>query len=75
MSNFSAMEIEMPKCLTKLGRKYGWSPLVEADYMGNRYLGDFNERVESGKDDHIAERLYAKGQFWIDRYNKLAGNA
>jgi hypothetical protein len=65
----------MTKCLTKVGRSYGWTPLVEADVMGNQYLGDYNERVEAGKDDRTAERLYAKGQFWLDRYNKLAGNA
>ena len=65
----------MTKCLTKDGRRLGYSPLLEADLEGQRYLGDYNERVEAGKDDHIAERLYAKGQFWLDRYNKLAGNA
>jgi hypothetical protein len=43
--------------------------------MGGRYLADYNERVEAGKTDHIAERLYSKGQFWLDRYNKLAGNS
>lgn len=65
----------MPKCLTVLGRKCGWSPLVEADVMASRYLGNYNERIEDGKDDHIAERLYAKGQFWHDRYTKLNGDA
>lgn len=50
--------------------------ILEADDRGNRYLGDFNERVERlGREDRIAERLYAKGQFWLDRYNKLVGNA
>jgi hypothetical protein len=28
-----------------------------------------------GREDLTATRLYAKGQFWLDRYNKLAGNA
>ena len=66
----------MAKCLTKIGRLNGWSPLVEADVMGCQFLGDFNERVEFlGYEDAKAERLYARGQFWLDRYNKLAGNA
>jgi hypothetical protein len=66
----------MAACMTKLGRKMGWDPMVEADDMGNRYLGDYNERVERlGYEDSVAQRLYAKGQFWLDRYNKLAGNA
>lgn len=65
----------MAKCITKLGRKMGWDPIVEADTEGNRYLGDFNERVERmGFEDAIAAKLYAKGQFWLDRYNKLTGN-
>ncbi len=66
----------MTKCITKIARQNGWTPLVEADVMGNQYLGDFNERVERlGHEDAIAEKLYAKGQFWLDRYNKLAGNS
>lgn len=70
------VKTEMAKCLTKLGRAMGWSPLVEADVEGNRYLGDYNERIERlGREDDKARRLYAKGQFWLDRYNKLAGNA
>jgi hypothetical protein len=66
----------MSKCLTKLGRQCGFTPLVEADMEGNRYLGDYNERIERmGYEDMIAAKLYAKGQFWLDRYNKLAGNS
>ncbi len=64
----------MTKCITKLGRKMGWSPVLEAEQEGSRYLGDANEASERG--DHAkAERLYDKAQFWLDRYNKLAGNA
>ncbi len=78
MAKTIAQEVktQMAKCLTKLGRIHGWSPLVEADGEGQRYLADYNERVERmGFEDAKAERLYAKGQFWLDRYNKLAGNA
>lgn len=64
----------MAKCMTKEGRKMGWSPLVEADMEGCRYLADANEASERGQHDK-AERLYTKGQFWLDRYNRLAGNA
>lgn len=75
MSNFCET-IEMAKCLTKLGRMTGMDPILEADIEGNRYLGAFNERVERmGYEDAKAERLYAKGQFWLDRYNRLSGNA
>lgn len=66
----------MSKCMTKLGRALGDVPLVEADCMGNQYLGDYNERVERlGYEDGVAQKLLAKGQFWLDRYNKLAGNS
>lgn len=75
MSNFCETA-EMAKCLTKLGRRTGMDPVLEADLEGQRYLADFNERIERmGREDKIAERLYAKGQFWLDRYNRLAGNA
>lgn len=50
--------------------------ILEADFWGNKYLGDFNELVESGYPENgpKAEELYRKGQFWLDRYNKLTGN-
>ena len=48
---------------------------LHADIMASRYLGDYNERVEAGKDDRTAAALYLKAQFWLDRYNKLVGNS
>jgi len=47
---------------------------VEAEVRGNKYLADANEAREAGNKEK-AEKLYDKGQFWLDRYNKLAGNA
>ncbi len=47
---------------------------LDADILASRNLGNANEAAERG--DHAkAERLYEKAQFWLDRYNKLAGNA
>ena len=48
--------------------------MIEADERGSRYLADANEAAERGQAAK-AERLYEKGQYWLDRYNKLAGNA
>jgi hypothetical protein len=48
--------------------------MIEADERGSRYLADANEAAERGQHQK-AERLYEKGQYWLDRYNKLAGNA
>lgn len=48
--------------------------LIEADERGSRYLADANEEAEKGNHEK-AEKLYTKGQYWLDRYNKLAGNA
>ncbi len=50
--------------------------ILEADFWGNKYLGDFNELVESGypESGSKAQKLYGKGQFWLDRYNLLTGN-
>lgn len=48
--------------------------IMEAETFGSRHLADANEAAERG--DHVkAERLYEKSQFWLDRYNKLAGNS
>lgn len=47
--------------------------LIEAEDRGCRLLADANEAAENGNQAK-ADRLYEKGQFWLDRYNKLAGN-
>jgi hypothetical protein len=46
--------------------------IAEADQHGGKWLGDANEAAERG-DHEKAEKLYAKGQFWLDRSNKLRG--
>ena len=48
--------------------------MIEAEVRGSTYLADANEAAERGCATK-AERLYEKSQFWLDRYNKLAGNA
>lgn len=47
--------------------------IIDAETRGNRALADANEAFEAGRHAK-ADKLYAKGQFWLDRYNKLAGN-
>ena len=47
--------------------------IIEADERGGRYLAEANEAAERGNHEK-AEKLYAKGQFWLDRSNKLLGN-
>ena len=48
--------------------------MIEADVRGSHYLAEANEAAERG-DKAKAEKLYEKGQHWLDRYNQLAGNA
>lgn len=48
--------------------------MIDAEERGSKWLADANEAYERG-DRAKAERLYEKAQFWLDRYNKLAGNA
>jgi hypothetical protein len=48
--------------------------IIEAEERGGRYLADANEAAERGNHEK-AEKLYAKGQFWLDRMNVLLGNA
>jgi len=46
--------------------------ITEADERGNRYLADANAAAEAGKQEK-ADKLYEKGQYWLDRLNKLQG--
>jgi hypothetical protein len=46
--------------------------VIDAYTRGNQYLADANALREAGKQER-AERLYTKGQYWLDRYNKLTG--
>jgi hypothetical protein len=48
--------------------------IQRADDFASRYLGDANDAEERG-DLAKADKLYAKAQYWLDRYNKLVGNA
>lgn len=47
--------------------------IADADMRGGKYLADANEAAERG-DHKKAEKLYEKGQYWLDRVNKLLGN-
>ena len=46
--------------------------IAEADERGSRYLAAANEAAESGNANK-AERLYERGQYWLDLSNKLRG--
>jgi hypothetical protein len=48
--------------------------VADADDRGGRYLADANEAAERG-DTAKAEKLYEKGQYWLDLSNKLRGNS
>lgn len=46
--------------------------IAEADARGGKFLADANEAAERGNQAK-ADRLYEKGQYWLDRSNKLRG--
>jgi len=48
--------------------------MIDAEVRGSKWLAYGNEANERG-DTAKAERCYEKSQFWLDRYNRLAGNA
>ena len=48
--------------------------IIEAEVNGSRWLADGNEAEERGNFKK-AERCFDKAQFWLDRYNRLVGNA
>ena len=48
--------------------------VARADELGGRYLAAFNELDERGLGNTTyAEKLLEKGQYWLDRSNKLRG--
>lgn len=47
--------------------------IADADARGSAWLAKGNELRERGKKAQ-AERCYERGQFWLDRSNKLRGN-
>lgn len=47
--------------------------IIEAEQRGSHWLAEGNEASELGNTEK-AERCYEKSQFWLDRYNTLAGN-
>ena len=47
--------------------------IADADEKGGRWLAKANEQSERGNVD-LAEKYYAKGQYWLDRSNNLLGN-
>lgn len=46
--------------------------IADADARGSAWLARANELAEAGKKKQ-AEKCYDKGQFWMDRSNKLRG--
>lgn len=47
--------------------------IADADARGSAYLADANALREAGQMVK-AEKLYIKGQYWLDRSNKLRGD-
>jgi len=48
--------------------------IIQAEENGGKWLADGNEAEERGNANK-AEKCFSKAQFWLDRYNKLIGNA
>lgn len=46
--------------------------IADADAKGAALLADANEAAERGQNAK-AERLYERGQYWLDLSNKLRG--
>jgi hypothetical protein len=46
---------------------------LDAETRASQWLASANELSEKGQTEK-AEEHYRKAQFWLDRYNKLAGN-
>ena len=47
--------------------------VLTAELHGCHWLAEANQAAERGQTAK-SEALYEKGQYWLDRYNELAGN-
>ena len=47
--------------------------IADADARGSHWLAEANEAADRGQKAK-AEKLYEKGQYWLDLSNKLRGN-
>ena len=47
--------------------------MIYADMQGSHWLAKANETYE-GANTTLADKYYDKGQYWLDLYNRLAGN-
>lgn len=47
--------------------------VIDAEERASRWLSEGNEAEERG-DVEKAEFCFQKSQYWLDRYNRLAGN-
>jgi hypothetical protein len=45
---------------------------LDAELRGNSWLAKANQYRDAG-DSEKADKCYSKGQYWLDRFNKLTG--
>lgn len=57
-----------------LGHKTKGERILYAEERGNFWLAKGNEASEAGNQVQ-ADECYEKGQFWLDRYNKLVATS
>jgi hypothetical protein len=65
--------LERKEAMPKKPAKSVSERVADADARGSAWLAKANELAEAGKKEQ-AQRCYDKGQFWLDRSNKLRGN-
>lgn len=57
----------------KIPKKSTQERALDAEVRANKWLADGNQYRENGNNE-MAEKCYQKSQYWLDRYNLLAGN-
>ena len=53
--------------------KTEYEKMLQAEERGSHWLAEGNAAEDRGNREK-AERCFEKSQYWLDRYNKLAGN-
>lgn len=71
MTNYTAQVAR--ENVSAIGEHRRRMALIDAEVRGSMWLANGNEAAERGNKKR-AEVCYRKAQFWLDKYNRLAGN-
>ncbi len=64
----------LEKCRICGGQRVAKAKIADVEARGNQWLADANEAAESGNATK-ADECYRKGQYWLDKLNRMVNAA